>query len=1328
MLLSSSKFTRTMMDDFVDQDWFEESAEDEVVKPHPLAGVEQQQPQPSPFHTPLENGFSCFHSAPPHGQTDFLELNVPVDEMFFGTAEGTMPQLTELDTHCQQQQQKMVNCPSSNAKIVQEVHLNPLPIECHQLGTQSQIGALEGANGPAVQQNGHGTHNQQRECFYADWPPTTSSDFSTVRPTQNSINVQKQNGRDEQQQQRQRHAQQPQQQQQRWTTQLGGNNGIGQRHQFEQQNEYGGTQTAKLNGSNAFPTARIIVHDQSANHFPQQSYGCSSGTIESHQNVPFHNNLPNSQNVSTFSEQQQQQQQIVLGDGQIQQRHFSLRVENAVEFRPVHQNQFKSTKRPTKMKPSANNNQTNSSSGTELAQGSSETKLDQIATMLFSNSNLATVQFDPQRTIEFGIVLEQTKQLREQEEQGIDVREQLRACEARIAELVQNAMAQQGNGTTASVMQGTTAKRKSKARKKAPPKTEQQNVQRTDGMAQQTQMHNVPSTVPLSNGPVPVISTCHQPVMLLTPQEAICQPSPGNAVGLNPDNSNKFKQYTVHSELPSASSFSHNHFPSSSSTSMPKFPVPSLANSLKISSPVCADVTPTEKKAATISREVRTQKQQIKKEEKSEAQIAQEKERERVRRETEREKRRTKLSDAFSALRSSIPTLDYKTPFSDKMDCVKRLLPFGLYSETELSDDFLQKFDGELQRHSEFLCERMDSLKERFQSIFLTESLCEMKEQRNLLLRLDVEFEKAQLQKATEAKGASFPFPINSSCDFLDWEYDDSWDRDRYRDISPFVSPPQSPPKIVEETEDEMTDDEETDQKEGQMESAEGEDEAATAKIGNICLTLPKYAALENGTTNGQSDEQHSPNNGLSEHNDEELEQSQRMSSERSEEDEKDVICSPSNELKVTQRSPDELVSVSVHSFAPSSIPQHFPSETTATIPSAEFPSVPLVPSLTSEILLNEFLRQNVPTFSSSNCDNKPLENDGDSALLCTHENGAEIKLDDQQESSKEEFRERMRKEKEQQEVNKEPVKLKIKLDKMNVNKVEERNDHENGKEEKKDGREKKESDEIMRKAEKKRRKAEKKEKKKQAKLEERMKKEQKEREELNCEPQPNPSSVHLQNGDRQPTQSLKISLSRLACWKGTNNVTPEYSSNLGGHGSHPNKESVDLTNGHSTPKNCQIKPENGGGDPLKLRLILNRGANSSVEVKSTEHRKKSRKRKSHEEKPKPPEEKEEAPPKVPRLKIRIGTGNNEEKTETNAQPKTVQSQYSPLKRGEFPGKNGEQMEESEQVQQNSLSPPEFYCSNDNNRIQFSPCCSEESDDDELRNRTNELFSKLCQD
>lgn len=61
-----------------------------------------------------------------------------------------------------------------------------------------------------------------------------------------------------------------------------------------------------------------------------------------------------------------------------------------------------------------------------------------------------------------------------------------------------------------------------------------------------------------------------------------------------------------------------------------------------------------------------------------------------------------------------------------------------------------------------------------------------------------------------------------------------------------------------------------------------------------------------------------------------------------------------------------------------------------------------------------------------------------------------------------------------------------------------------------------------------------------------------------------------------------------------------------------------------------------------------------------------------------------------------------------------------------------------------STIPGEMLMHRQNNRIQFSPCCSgekimminnvfvfkktEESDDDELRHRTNALFSKLAKD
>lgn len=52
---------------------------------------------------------------------------------------------------------------------------------------------------------------------------------------------------------------------------------------------------------------------------------------------------------------------------------------------------------------------------TKTKSESGETNLDQIANMLFTNSNLATVQFDPQQAMEFGQILEQTKMLKEVE-------------------------------------------------------------------------------------------------------------------------------------------------------------------------------------------------------------------------------------------------------------------------------------------------------------------------------------------------------------------------------------------------------------------------------------------------------------------------------------------------------------------------------------------------------------------------------------------------------------------------------------------------------------------------------------------------------------------------------------------------------------------------------------------------------------------------------------------------------------------------------------------------------------------------------------------------
>ncbi|KAI3411880.1 Ras- protein Rab-28 [Globodera pallida] len=1274
--LSSWGFGIQKMNRYSFRDWFEESADEEVVKQHPIAVVEPQYQQPSPLQVPVENGFGCFHSAPVQGQTDFLELNVPVDEMFFTSVEMGTPQLAEFDI----QQQKMTI--SSNSKLVQEVPKKQ-PAEDRQHGLQ-----VVGGGGEAVQ---NGAEPQQRECFYADWPPTTSRNFSTVQPLSPANKMHKQNGTAGEQQQ-QRH-----QQQLRWTTPFGENDGSHQQQYHpQQQSEYGGGQLPNFTSESDFPMTRIVVRDQSMNNVRLQPYGCSSDAIEHQQRTLLHHYTSpcssNGQSVPLISEQQQQ---IVIDGEQLQQRNFSLKMNNnASDIRPT-ESPPKPTKKPSRPRPSASSNRKSSSSGQECSQGGGGANLDQIATMLFSNSNLATVQFDPQKAIEFSQVLEQTKLLREQEERGIDVREQLRACEARIAELVQNAMAQQGNGTT--VPAQSALKKKSKPKKKAPAKGQAPNAQRIGEMLQ-PQM-NVPSIAMASDGQRLVATTGPQPMMLLSPPEVICQPPARNVVlsTTGVSNFNKFKLYS-HSELPSSSSSLP--FPQPTSTSIPK-----MADS-----------------STTFANS-----RQRKRDEEIEQQMAKEKERERLQRERERERRRARLSDAFAALRSSIPTLDYTSPFSDQMDCVKRLLPFGLFSESELSNEFQEKFDGELQRHSDFLSEQMKTLKERFQSVFITESMCKMKEEKNLLLRLDAEFERVQLQNDVEAKGGSFSFPFASSSNLLDWEYDNCWDRDRYRDISPFVSPPESPKTVTFEEEAEWGDesDGETENRtdiltvEEQREVELDFSATPAGKVLAICIPLRTYAPTMEGTEL----EQYLANNICKNSNG-------------------TGFCNSPSEAQLINRTNHVNTYSSSNDFQPKAALPDGPSTTFALSPA----DIPVKKAL---------YRRNQNDAPPFNYDEKVVNIDADSvvkaipaemAFLLTSERSPDNEL--HEEENPKLLQGEVEKEElpfvENQQLFMKPVKLRIKLDKRSdiVSKAEEKDDGANSKQEelRKNVHEHEERGER---SEKKRRKAEKKQQKRQAKLEkERMKMEQNERGAPGGKEEANPSSSHPQNGERPPP-SLKISLRRLACWRGTNNDTPEYGTNSSNHANWSHGKATCLTNGGTTIKSDggEMRPGNAG-DSLKLRiskLVLNRkshGDNGDCESKSFEHRKKGRKRKNGEQKSKSREEKEEeeSPRKVPRLKIRIGSvcsgGINTDQA-IEQRPSIAVQQISLMERERPSEGNAGQRPPTEAMEHcrvNSSNPSEYFGSNDNNKIQFSPCCSEESDDDELRVRTNELFSKLCQD
>uniref|UniRef100_A0A183CL01 BZIP domain-containing protein n=1 Tax=Globodera pallida TaxID=36090 RepID=A0A183CL01_GLOPA len=1154
MLLSTSKFIRSMMDDFVDQDWFEESADEEVVKQHPIAVVEPQYQQPSPLQVPVENGFGCFHSAPVQGQTDFLELNVPVDEMFFTSVEMGTPQLAEFDI----QQQKMTI--SSNSKLVQEEEEKPFK---------------------------------------------TAPNLSKENPLSPANKMHKQNGTAGEQQQ-QRH-----QQQLRWTTPFGENDGSHQQQYHpQQQSEYGGGQLPNFTSESDFPMTRIVVRDQSMNNVRLQPYGCSSDAIEHQQRTLLHHYTSpcssNGQSVPLISEQQQQ---IVIDGEQLQQRNFSLKMNNnASDIRPT-ESPPKPTKKPARPRPSANSNRKSSSSGQECSQGGGGANLDQIATMLFSNSNLATVQFDPQKAIEFSQVLEQTKLLREQEERGIDVREQLRACEARIAELVQNAMAQQGNGTT--VPAQSALKKKSKPKKKAPAKGQAPNAQRIGEMLQ-PQM-NVPSIAMASDGQRLVATTGPQPMMLLSPPEVICQPPARNVVlsTTGVSNFNKFKLYS-HSELPSSSSSLP--FPQPTSTSIPKMADSSttFANSSKGFSPISSDGILIHKKvpkapnANSVDDTNRLIMQQRKRDEEIEQQMAKEKERERLQRERERERRRARS--------------------------------------------------------------------------------CKMKEEKNLLLRLDAEFERVQLQNDVEAKGGSFSFPFASSSNLLDWEYDDCWDRDRYRDISPFVSPPESPKTVTFEEEAEWGDesDGETENRTDTLtveEQREVElDFSATpaGKVLAICIPLRTYAyeAVEKSLTVERNVGRHLRNIEGDDGRDE-LEQYLANN-----------ICKNSNGTGFCNLpSEAQLINRTNHAI---------PAEMAFLLTSERSPDNELHEEENPKLLQGEVEKEELPF----------VEN---------------------------------------QQLFMKPVKLRIKLDKKSdiVSKAEEKDDGANSKLEelRKNVHEHEERGER---SEKKRRKAEKKQQKRQAKLEkERMKMEQNERGAPGGkEEEANPSSSHPQNGERPPP-SLKISLRRLACWRGTNNDTPEYGTNSSNHGNWSHGKATCLTNGGTTIKSDggEMRPGNAG-DSLKLRiskLVLNRkshGDNGDCESKSFEHRKKGRKRKNGEQKSKSREDKEveESPRKVPRLKIRIGSvcsgGINTDQA-IEQRPSIAVQQISLMERERTSEGNAGQRTPTEAMEHcrvNSSNPSEYFGSNDNNKIQFSPCCSEESDDDELRVRTNELFSKLCQD
>lgn len=207
-----------------------------------------------------------------------------------------------------------------------------------------------------------------------------------------------------------------------------------------------------------------------------------------------------------------------------------------------------------------------------------------------------------------------------------------------------------------------------------------------------------------------------------------------------------------------------------------------------------------------------------------------------------------------------------------------------------------------------------------------------------------------------------------------------------------------------------------------------------------------------------------------------------------------------------------------------------------------------------------------------------------------------------------------------------EPVKLKIKI----------------GKKEYANGNSGKNQRTELDKQERKRQKAERKEIKKQAKLE---RESIREMQKQSCSSSP-----------KQP--SLKISLSRLACWRETE-PGPKRENPYGGE-----KDNA-INQNRTTIKDAEIG-ENGRGEGLKLRiskLILNK---PNGEMKNEDEKpRKGKKRKSSEKEQSSAKNREisSLPAKIPRLKIRIGNPANEPNFEDAKTSEWTNSYFSNINR-----------------------------------------------------------------
>ncbi|CAJ0601690.1 unnamed protein product [Cylicocyclus nassatus] len=119
--------------------------------------------------------------------------------------------------------------------------------------------------------------------------------------------------------------------------------------------------------------------------------------------------------------------------------------------------------------------------------------------------------------------------------------------------------------------------------------------------------------------------------------------------------------------------------------------------------------------------------------------------------EEKRAARLSRLRTYFDDLHGTLANPDTETPFTDLRDVLQRLLPYHAYGEPNINDEHLEQFDSNYLRAQINSNEQRNRLEKRLRNVFYKEALrTSEKEEENLLLYLDGEYEKRKLEEEKE--------------------------------------------------------------------------------------------------------------------------------------------------------------------------------------------------------------------------------------------------------------------------------------------------------------------------------------------------------------------------------------------------------------------------------------------------------------------------------------------------------------------------------------------------------------------------------------------------